>query len=130
MSNPAPGFERHPAHRVDIAPAGLRIRVEVGARTVADSSHALRVEESRHGPVYYLPKADVDFSCLVPTESSTYCPFKGHASYWSVVADDGTTLADCVWAYEDPYDECSALAGHVAFYQDRVRLTEEGAAAL
>jgi len=125
MNNPAPGFERHPAHRVDIRPAAVPVRIEVAGDVIARSDAALRVEESRHDPVWYLPKADVDFSRLTATETSTYCPFKGHASYWSIDAADGATLADCVWAYETPYDECAALADHVAFYQDRVTVVEE-----
>lgn len=125
MTNPAPGFARHPGHRVAIRPAGNRVRVEVAGQVLASSDAALKVEESRHDPVWYLPKADVDFSHLTATETSTYCPFKGHASYWSITTGDGTTLTDCVWAYEAPYDECAALADHVAFYQDRVTVVEE-----
>ncbi len=121
MSNPAPGFSKYPDHRVSIEPQDTRVRVRVGDTVIVDTQAPLLVRESRHDDVWYLPKADVDFSLLRATATSTYCPFKGHASYWSVQA--GTeTLEDCVWAYEDPFDECAPLKDHVAVYQDRVRV--------
>jgi uncharacterized protein (DUF427 family) len=119
MGNAAPGFRKYPEHQVLIEPCAERIRVSAGGLLLADTQRALRVRESRHDDVYYLPKADVHFEYLEPTERSTYCPFKGHASYHSVLSDSGT-LTDCVWSYEAPYDECATLEGHVAFYQDRV----------
>ena len=121
MSNPAPGFDKHPAHRVDIRPAAERVRVYAGDRLIADSEQALLVEESRHDPVYYLPEQDVDTSQLQSSTKSSYCPFKGHASYFSVVGEPA--LADSVWSYQDPYDECLDLARYLAFYTDRVAVT-------
>lgn len=121
MSNAAPGFSKHPNHEVLIEPSAQRIRVSAGTTLLADTQRALLVRESRHDDVYYLPKADVRFEHLEPTDTSTYCPFKGHASYHSVQTASGT-LADCVWSYETPYDECAALKDHVAFYADRVTI--------
>jgi len=123
MSNAAPGFRKYPDHIVAIRPAGKRIRIFAGKLLIADSQRALQVEESRHDPVYYLPESDVDLSRLTPTDTSTYCPFKGHASYWSVSGDPA--LTDSVWSYQTPYDECREIAGHFAFYSDRLNVSAE-----
>lgn len=121
MSNPAPGFARHPNHVVSIEPSPMRVTARVGDRVIADTQAALRVEESRHDPVWYFPADAVDPAVLIPSESTTYCPFKGHASYFSI--DTGTErLEDAVWSYPAPFDECRPLQGYLAFYADRVRV--------
>lgn len=119
MSNPAPGFASHPNHEVVIRPATSRVQIRVGATVVADTTRALEVSESRHSVVWYAPLTDVQRSLLTRTETTTYCPFKGHASYWAVATDD-QSVDDAAWGYEDPFDECLPLKGHVAFYADKV----------
>ena len=86
---------------------------------VPDSSAALRVEETGHGPVHYLPEKDVRLDLLRPTAHKTYCPFKGTASYWTIKVGD-KSAENAIWGYETPYDETEALAGHYAFYGNRV----------
>lgn len=125
MSNPAPGFAQHPNHRVTATQRPRHVRVLAGDEVVADSRAAFEVEESRHAPVWYLPPEDVNRQLLVPTETSTYCPFKGYASYFSVDAG-GTTIEDAAWSYLAPFDECRALAGYYAFYTDRVTVEVDG----
>ena len=121
MSQPAPGFEQHPDYFVDITPSDRRIRVLAGDVVIADTVNALSVLESRHHRVWYLPMADVNEQMLTATSTSTYCPFKGHASYWSIVTGEAE-LNDAVWGYRDPFAECLLLKDHVAFYTDRVTL--------
>jgi uncharacterized protein (DUF427 family) len=125
MSNSAPGFASYPNHRVTVTPSARRVCVLVGDTVIADSSSTLEVDESRHDRVWYVPPEDVDEQRLRPTTTATYCPFKGHASYWSIDSG-GLTVTDAVWAYLTPYDECSRLAGYYAFYPDRVRLEVDG----
>lgn len=124
MPNPAPGFVSQPDHRVDLLPTGRRVTVKFAGVTIADSGDALRVEETGHGPVYYLPEKDVRLDLMRPTENHTRCPYKGEASYWTieVPADAGSVrLAEnAVWGYPSPYDEVSRLAGYYAFYPNRV----------
>jgi uncharacterized protein (DUF427 family) len=84
MSNPAPGFVSRPDYRVDLLPTGRRVKVVFGGVTIADSGAALRVEETGHGPVYYVPETDVRLDLMRPTEHHTRCPYKGEASYWTV----------------------------------------------
>lgn len=126
MSNPAPGFTRYPNHRVMATQSPRHVRVLLGDVLLADSRAAFLVEESGHDPVWYFPPNDVDEHHLTPTETSSYCPFKGHASYWSISVG-GQSVPDAVWAYLAPFDECRALAGYYAFYPDQVRIEVDGA---
>lgn len=124
MANPAPGYDRYPDHRVAISPAQTTVTVFAGDRQLAKSNRALLVDEARHDLVFYLPRADVDMSLLEATDHSTYCPFKGHASYFSVIPDaagnSSADLSNSVWSYEAPYDECLELKDYLAFYSDRL----------
>jgi uncharacterized protein (DUF427 family) len=123
----APGFEQHPKYQVDIQPTKDRVRILVGDQVLLDTTSPLKVTESRHHPVWYLPMADADQSLLSRTDHSSYCPFKGHASYWSIGNSD-PALENSVWAYEDPYLECVPLKDYLAFYTDRVNLEVNGQA--
>ncbi len=124
MPNPAPGFVSKPDHHVDLLLESRRVTVKFGGVTIADSSEALRIEETDHGPVYYVPEKDVRLDLMRPTEQHTRCPYKGEASYWTieVPADAGSVRRseNAVWAYSSPYDEVSRLAGYYAFYPNRV----------
>ena len=123
MPNPAPGFVSRPDHRVGLLPESRRIKVVFGGVTVAESSAALRVEETGHDPVYYLPEKDIRMDLMHPTGHHTRCPYKGEASYWTIEAGEAGSSRrseNAVWAYPAPYDEVSRLAGYYAFYPNRV----------
>jgi len=124
MPNSAPGFVSRPDYRVDLRPESRRVKVVLGGVTVADSGSALRVEETGHGPVYYLPEKDVRLDLMRPTEHHTRCPYKGEASYWTIEVPTDTGFVrrseNAVWAYPLPYEEVSGLAGYYAFYPNRV----------
>ena len=111
-----------PDHEIDIVPSGDRVVVRSGESTIADSQSTLVLLEANHPPVRYVPLADVARSLLTPSELSTYCPYKGDASYYSIVAEEerGT---DAVWFYDEPYPAVAQIKDHVAFYPDRVELT-------
>ena len=119
MANPAPGYATKPEHRVDLLPETRRVRVTFAGAVIADSSAALRVEETGHGPVHYVPEKDVRLDLIRPTEHKTYCPFKGDCSYWTIDVGGGKA-ENAVWGYRAPYDEAAGLAGHYAFYKSRV----------
>ena len=121
----SPAYSKHPDHRVAVdANAGSRVRVEVAGTLIAESSDTLRVLESRCRPVVYLPRADVNMSLLEKTEHTTFCPFKGTASYYSIRVGD-RVAENAIWSYEDPYDQVADLKDLLAFYPDRVdSLTE------
>ena len=108
--------ERHP---ITITPTAGRVVVTLGERMVADTESALTLQEASYPPVQYVPLSDVDAEVLERSAHATYCPYKGDASYYSLVAD-GRTHENAVWAYESPYDAVAPIAGHVAFYPDIV----------
>ena len=122
MPNAAPGYATKPEHRVDLLPETRRVRVTFAGQVVADSAAALRVEETGHGPVHYLPEKDVRLDLLRPTEHHTYCPFKGDCSYWTIEIGDGVGAQrseNAVWGYRAPYDEAVGLAGRLLQEPDR-----------
>jgi uncharacterized protein (DUF427 family) len=108
-----------PDHPISITGAGLTVRVKVKDRVVAESSRALRVEEAKYPPVYYIPRADVDVSLLDLTAHSTYCPYKGDCTYYSIPIG-GSRSENAAWSYEEPHDAVAQINGHLAFYPDRV----------
>jgi uncharacterized protein (DUF427 family) len=125
MANPAPGYQKKPEHRVDLLPESRRIRVTFAGQTVADTTHAVRCEETGHEPVHYIPEKDVRFDLMHPTDHKTYCPFKGDCSYWTIEVDGGEKRAEnAAWSYRTPYDEATGLTGHYAFYKSRVDAIE------
>lgn len=110
-------------HPITISPTGSRVTVRVGGVTVAESDNALSLAEASYPVVQYIPIADVDQSLLRRTDSHTYCPYKGEASYYSLQAKDGATETDLIWTYEHPYDAVAEIAGRVAFYANRAEIT-------
>ena len=106
-------------HPITITPNPDRVVVTLGERTVADTTSALTLQEASYPAVQYVPLSDVDPALLERTDHATYCPYKGDASYYSLVAD-GETHDNAVWTYEAPYDAVSEIAGHVAFYPNVV----------
>ena len=110
-------------HPITIGPTGSRVTVRVGGVTVAESDRALSLAEASYPVVQYVPIGDVDQSLLRRTETQTYCPYKGDASYYSVRLPDGQTETDLIWTYEQPYSAVAEIAGHVAFYANRAEIT-------
>jgi uncharacterized protein (DUF427 family) len=113
-----------PDHPITIDRNPARVVVVVGGRIVADTRKALSLREATYGPVQYIPRADVDMSLLERTQHATYCPFKGECAYYSVPAG-GERSVNAVWTYEAPFPAVAAIAGHLAFYPDRVEAIEE-----
>jgi uncharacterized protein (DUF427 family) len=113
-----------PDHPITITPSGDHVVVRAGAATIADSRSTLILREANYPLVRYVPIADVDRSQLAASELTTYCPYKGEASYYSITAEPerGT---DAVWFYDDPYPAVAEIKGHVAFYTDRVELSAD-----
>lgn len=116
---------KYPDYSVTMNPAEKSIRIFFGDTEIAASAHALVIKESMHKDVYYLPRQDVNLSLFTKTEHSTYCPFKGHASYWTLnsrVPDADQAGENVVWSYEAPYPEVDGLKDYLSFYTDRTRL--------
>ena len=107
------------SHPITIRPAGRRVVVVAAGKVVADSRAALVLQEAAYPPVFYVPRADADMAMLVRTDHTTYCPYKGDSSYYSIPAG-GERSANAVWSYEAPFPAVAAIEGHLAFYPDRV----------
>jgi len=110
-----------PGHPIDITPLKGRVTITSNGRTIADSTAALELREGSYAPVHYVPLSDIDRSALRPSDTITYCPYKGDASYYDVV-DPVTqdSVKDAVWHYREPYPSVAEIADHVAFYPSRV----------
>ena len=114
-----------PDHPITIEPSSERFVVTVAGRVVADTQSALLLREASYPPVPYIPLSDVDASLLEATDHSSYCPYKGEASYYSIPVG-GERSANAIWEYRDPYPPVAQIRGHVAFYPDRVDAISEG----
>jgi uncharacterized protein (DUF427 family) len=112
-------LEPGPQHPITVEPASTRVTVRAGETPVAETTAALALQEAGYPVVYYVPLADVRPEVLKPSDTTTYCPYKGDATYHSIVTPEGE-LADAVWTYVAPYAAVSPIAGHVAFYPNKV----------
>lgn len=108
-----------PAHLLWFHAVPKRVRATFGGETIVDTEAAHLLHETRLLPVYYVPRDDVRFDLLEPTDHSTHCPFKGDARYWSVVVGDA--VADnAVWGYDTAINGCPDLSDFVALYFERM----------
>jgi uncharacterized protein (DUF427 family) len=96
-----------------------RVRVVHDGITLADTTRALRVLETSHPPVYYLPPEDVQMQYLRPNRRHTFCEYKGQAGYYDLVVGD-RVVPDVAWCYPHPSPGYEALRDHLAFYAGRV----------
>ncbi len=113
-----------PDHPITVLANPRRVIVTAGGRIVANTANALTLHEADYPAVQYIPMADVDQSLLQRSDTGTYCPYKGEASYYSLTAA-GKAASDAVWVYEAPHDAVAQIKDHAAFYPDRVDSIEE-----
>ncbi|MEY9838181.1 DUF427 domain-containing protein [Streptomyces sp. 846.5] len=114
-----PVLQPSPSHPITVVANPARVVVTVAGRTVADTRNALTLREGKYPAVQYIPRADVDLALLEPSDTASYCPFKGEAGYYSIPVG-GERSVDAVWVYESPYPAVAEIKDHVAFYPDRV----------
>jgi uncharacterized protein (DUF427 family) len=104
-----------------LEPTSSHIRITHAGILLADTAHALRILETSHPPVYYIPPADIALQHLrQSTRRSSFCEFKGHATYWSIHLPNTPLVADAAWSYPHPTPAYAALRDHLAFYATRV----------
>ena len=113
-----------PDHPITIEPNHRRVVVTVGGRAIADTRAALTLREANYPPVQYIPRKDVDMAALTRSATTTYCPYKGEAAYFSIPAGGGRSV-DTIWTYEAPYSAVAEIKDHLAFYPDRVDAIEQ-----
>lgn len=110
-------------HPITVEPTGTHVTVRVNGEVVAESDQALTLQESTYPAVQYIPLADVVPTVLSPSDTTTYCPYKGDATYYHVTTANGDTVADIIWTYAQPYPAVAGIAGHVAFYPDKADIS-------
>jgi uncharacterized protein (DUF427 family) len=116
---------RDPHTRIDILASTRHVRVEIDGVTVAESSQPRLLFETGLPTRYYMPLSAVRMDLFQPSDTSTHCPYKGTAAYWSV--DTGTRVhKDVVWIYRTPLPESQKVAGLACFYNERVDIYLDG----
>lgn len=105
-----------PDHPIDIAPTRGRVTVRRNGTVIAESDRALTLKEASYPAVQYIPRDDVRMDLMTRSVHSTHCPYKGDAAYFNLQGADENT----VWTYETPYPAVAAIAGHIAFYPNKV----------
>jgi uncharacterized protein (DUF427 family) len=108
-----------PNHPISIEANPSRVLVKVGGKVIADTRDALTLREASYPPVQYIPTRDVAMAELTRSEHTSYCPYKGNASYYSIPAG-GDRSVNAVWTYEAPYEAVAQIEDYLAFYPDRV----------
>jgi uncharacterized protein (DUF427 family) len=98
---------------------GKKVKVVFGGVTIAYTTRALRVLETSHPPVYYVPPEDVRMEHLRPAEGGSLCEWKGRASYYDLSTDERAERR-AAWYYPDPAGAYREIKDHVAFYPSRM----------
>ena len=112
-----------PDHPITITQNPRRVRVLADGMVIADTTRALTLKEASYPAVQYVPREDANMGLLKRTERVTHCPYKGDASYFSIVSN-GKTLDNAIWTYETPFPAMTEITGHLAFYPDKVKIEE------
>lgn len=112
-----------PDHPITITGHAGRLQALYNGHLVADSGDALILKEVNYKPVAYFPREHVEMGFLAKTRLDTYCPFKGHASYFTV-AMDGRIAENAAWSYEAPHPAMELIRGRIAFYPHFVEVHE------
>jgi uncharacterized protein (DUF427 family) len=112
-----------PDHPITITTNPKRVRVSVGDTVIAETTQALTLKEAKYPAVQYVPREDARMEYLQRTDRVTHCPYKGDASYFSIVAN-GKVLENSIWTYETPFPAMDQISGHLAFYPDKVKIEE------
>jgi uncharacterized protein (DUF427 family) len=114
----------NPYHRVECVRSARRVRVEVAGTVLVDTADTLAVYETALEPRLYVHRDQVRCDLLVPSATTSHCPYKGDASWWRAVVD-GTEVADVAWSYEDPLPESAAIARMLSFDEAVARVTTD-----
>ena len=109
----------NPGHTITITPTDVHVEVRVDGTLVAASDHPVLLEETGLPVRYYLPRADVRMDLLVPVGRTSFCEWKGTASYFDVEAGDRVEAA-AAWTYRNPPPPFAALRGFVSLYPGRM----------
>jgi uncharacterized protein (DUF427 family) len=115
------GHAADPYHRIDIRQASRNLVVRHNGRIIADTKRPLVLYESGFAPRWYVPRADIDESALIPVKLQTFCPYKGLCSYYTIGA-----ARQAAWSYPDAYPEVGRISNLVSFEPDIVSVHLDG----
>ena len=121
---PIVAHPRDPFHRIDVLASSRQLRLELDGQVLAESSRPVLLFETMLPTRYYLPREDVRAE-LVPSDTQTYCAYKGRASYWSARVG-GRLVPDLAWTYQEPLTDASRVGGLVAFFNERIDVVLDG----
>jgi uncharacterized protein (DUF427 family) len=113
-----------PDHPITVTPNAKRVRVTFAGETIAETTRALTLKEASYPVRFYIPREDARMDLLTKTTHHTACPYKGDASYFTISVG-GKTADNAVWSYEQPFPAMKEIAGHLAFYPNKVEKIEE-----
>jgi uncharacterized protein (DUF427 family) len=117
-------YPPNPYHRVDCRPTHRRLRVAVDGATLVDTADTVIVFETALDPRLYVDPSAVHTDLLRRTDTSTYCNYKGYATYWAAVVGD-SVVDDVAWSYDDPPPECLPIKGYLSFDAARAEVVAE-----
>ena len=117
-------YPPNPYHRVDCRPTSRGLRATVADTVLVDTADTVIVFETSLAPRLYVDPALVRTDLLQRSETSSYCNYKGVATYWSAVIGD-TVVPDVAWSYEDPPPETLPITGFLSFDESRIDLLVE-----
>ncbi|MFL9875788.1 DUF427 domain-containing protein [Paraburkholderia megapolitana] len=112
-----------PDHPITIERTGSRVVVTLAGQIIAETHDALTLLEAGYPAVLYIPRKDVDMTLLESSSHTTYCPYKGDCTYYSIPSG-GERSVNAAWVYENPFDAVAVIKAHLAFYPDRVDAIE------
>ena len=112
-----------PDHPISLKASPGRMQARFKGHVIADSADVIELKEASYKSVCYVPRGDVDMSCLTRTGLDTYCPYKGHAAYFTLTAA-GVVAENAVWTYETPHPAMAIIAERLAFYPNVAEVTQ------
>jgi uncharacterized protein (DUF427 family) len=115
---------RDPFHRIDVLPSSRHVRVELDGQVLAESTRPMLLFETTLPVRYYLPPEDIRAD-LTPSDTRTYCAYKGQAAYWSAAVGD-RVVPDIAWTYHEPLHDALRVGGLVSFFNERVDVIVDG----
>jgi uncharacterized protein (DUF427 family) len=116
---------RDPYHRVDVIPTSRHVKISLDGEVLAESDRAIALFESNLPIRWYLPREDVSVE-VEPTDTVTRCPYKGIAAYYAIRLQNGETVKDLIWHYDDPLPAVERIAGRLCFFNERVDIEIDG----
>ncbi|WP_445165748.1 DUF427 domain-containing protein [Mycolicibacterium sp. Dal123E01] len=115
------GHAADPYHRIDIRSTSRHLVVRDGEQVVADTRRPMVLYESGFAPRWYVPRADIDESALIPVDGQTFCPYKGLASYYTIAE-----RSRAAWSYLDAWPEVGAVRNLVSFEPGTIDVDLDG----